>query len=188
MPRACASSRTHYEVTVEHFLVKALEDPQSDLPLILQAFRDRPRPPQQGPDRRPGRFQDRQRGPPGVFARPLIELFQEAWLMASIDLGETRIRSGAVLLAYLAKPTFFGVGLYTDLLKTIGREALLKDFWTIVKGSSEQKAAAAAGEGAPSGEAAPRGDGFIGRFCQDFTQRARERRHRPGFRPRPRNA
>ena len=31
-------SRTHYEVTVEHFLAKLLEDPRSDVPLILHAF------------------------------------------------------------------------------------------------------------------------------------------------------
>jgi type VI secretion system protein VasG len=31
-------SRTHYEVTVEHFLTKLLEDPQSDLPLIFRQF------------------------------------------------------------------------------------------------------------------------------------------------------
>ncbi len=31
-------SRTHYEVTVEHFLAKLLEEPQSDLPLIFRQF------------------------------------------------------------------------------------------------------------------------------------------------------
>ena len=29
-------SRTHYEVTVEHLLAKLLEDPQSDVPLMLR--------------------------------------------------------------------------------------------------------------------------------------------------------
>jgi type VI secretion system protein VasG len=31
-------SRTHYEVTVEHFLAKLLEDEQADLSLILRQF------------------------------------------------------------------------------------------------------------------------------------------------------
>ena len=166
-------SRTHYEVTVEHFLIKSLEDPQSDLPLILRAF-----------EIDPGRankaladaLEDFKTGNAArpVFSPPLIELLQDAWMTTSIDLGEARIRSGAVLLAFLAKPTFFGVGQYTDLLKAVGREALVKDFWTIVKGSTEQKTAAAAEAEGPAGPGAPRGDGFLARFCQDFTARAAE--------------
>ena len=31
-------SRTHYEVTLEHMLLKLLESPQSDLPTILRYF------------------------------------------------------------------------------------------------------------------------------------------------------
>ena len=31
-------SRTHYEVTVEHFLVKLLEESQSDWPIIFRQF------------------------------------------------------------------------------------------------------------------------------------------------------
>ena len=29
-------SRTHYEITVEHFIAKFLEEPRSDWPLLLQ--------------------------------------------------------------------------------------------------------------------------------------------------------
>ncbi|MCK9393078.1 MAG: hypothetical protein M0Q01_16095, partial [Syntrophales bacterium] len=31
-------SRTHYEITVEHFITKLLEEPRSDWPLILPKF------------------------------------------------------------------------------------------------------------------------------------------------------
>jgi type VI secretion system protein VasG len=167
-------SRTHYEVTVEHFLTKILEDPQSDLPMILRRF-----------EIDPGRLskaladslEDFKTGNAAkpVFSPVLIELFQEAWMTTSIDLEEGRIRSGAVVLAFLAKPTFFGAGRYVDVLKGIGREALLKDFWTIIKGSSEGKSPAVSETGKAAGGGAPgSGEGFVGRFCQDFTAKARE--------------
>ena len=38
-------SRTNYEVSVEHFLLKCLESPRSDIPLILGPLRNKSRPP-----------------------------------------------------------------------------------------------------------------------------------------------
>jgi type VI secretion system protein VasG len=91
------------------------------------------------------------------------------------------VRSGAVVLAFLARSSFFGSGRYAEVLKGVGREALLKDFWTIVKGSGEQKTPASDEPGAAGGEKAPAGEGFIGRFCQDFTASAKEGHIDPVF-------
>jgi len=174
-------SRTHYEVTVEHFLAKILEDQASDWPLIFRQY-----------DVDPGRVQklleETMEGfASGNAARPafsplLLELFQDAWMMASIDLAEKKIRSGAVLLAFLAKPGFYASGRYADMIKTIGRETLMKEFWTMAKASVEHEVAAAAD--AASGKAAPGApaDGSaLERFCIDFTQRAREGNIDPVF-------
>ncbi|MEA3428619.1 MAG: type VI secretion system ATPase TssH, partial [Thermodesulfobacteriota bacterium] len=103
--------------------------------------------------------------------------------IASIDLGEKTIRSGAILLAFLSKPTFFASGRYADLLKTIGREALTAQFWNITKHSMEEKTAAAVpgtGEAAER-EGAAGASTALGRFCLDFTQRAREGKIDPVF-------
>jgi type VI secretion system protein VasG len=175
-------SRTHYEVTVEHLLSQFLEDPHSDMPLILHQF-----------DMDPGRiskalgetleeFKTGNAAKP-VFSPLLMELFQDAWMIASIDLGEKQIRSGAVLLAFLAKPAFFASGRYVDLLKTIGREALTAQFWNITKSSVEETAPGeGAGVGAPGERPTPSGDGTaLSKFCQDFTQRAREGKIDPVF-------
>ncbi|MDI6756270.1 MAG: type VI secretion system ATPase TssH, partial [Thermodesulfobacteriota bacterium] len=97
------------------------------------------------------------------------EWLQEAYLIASVDLGENRVRSGALLLAFLTKPTQLASGRYVDLLRSISREALLAQFGNIVKGSMEHLAP---GE-KPLGEARVAGDGTaLGRFCTDFTQKA----------------
>ncbi len=175
-------SRTHYEVTVEHFMSQFLEDPQSDWPPILRQF-----------DMDPGRirkalgetleeFKTGNAAKP-VFSPLLMELIQDAWMISSIDLGEKQIRSGAVLLAFLAKPTFFASGRYVDLLKTIGREALTAQFWNITKSSVEETGPGEVPGGGASGERpVPSGDGTaLSRFCQDFTQRAREGKIDPVF-------
>ncbi len=166
-------SRTNYEILAEHFLLKCLEVQDSDIPLILRRF-----------EIDPGRvlrsltdaLEDAKTGNAGkpVFSPILIELFESAWLIASVDLGESRVRSGALLLAFLSKPGFFGMGQYVDQLKVVNSQTLQKEFFSIVKSSSEQAQAEAAArdraEGAPAG-----GDGgFLARFCQDFTARARE--------------
>ena len=164
-------SRTHYEISVEHFFLKLLEDARSDCPLILQRS-----------NIEIGRMikhleevlEDYKTGNSGkpVFSPLLLDLVQESWLVASIDLEERAIRSGSVLLALLTRPTYYASGRYADLLKTINRENLLKDFWTFTKPSVEARTAAV-GASAPGEPVKGGGDGsFIGRFCTDFTEKA----------------
>ncbi len=175
-------SRTHYEVTVEHFLVKLLDEPQSDLPLIFRQFDMDPGRVKKALDETLEEFKTGNAAKP-VFSPLLLELVQDAWMIASIDLGEKTIRSGAILLAFLSKPTFFASGRYADLLKTIGREALTAQFWNITKHSMEEKTAAAApGTGEAAEKAGAAGGGTaLGRFCMDFTQRASEGKIDPVF-------
>ena len=161
-------SRTHYEVTVEHLLAKLLEDPQSDLPLIFRQFDLDPGRVKKAIDQTVEEFRTGNAAKP-VFSPLIMELFQEAWLAASVDLQENRIRSGALLVAFLNKPAQFATGRYVDFLGSISRDALLSQFWTIVKGSSEQPSGAEEleREAGPPGEATA-----LGRFCVDFTQKA----------------
>ncbi len=175
-------SRTHYEVTVEHFLVKLLDESRSDWPLIFRQFDLDPGRVKKALEQTLEEFKTGNAAKP-VFSPILIELVQDAWMAASIDLGEKSIRSGAILLAFLAKPTFFASGRYVDLLKTIGREALTAQFWNITKQSVEEKTAdAAPGTGEAEERATTAGDGTaISRFCMDFTQRAREGKIDPVF-------
>jgi type VI secretion system protein VasG len=161
-------SRTHYEVTVEHFLAKLLDEPQSDLPLIFRQFDLDPGKVQKAIEETVEEFRTGNAAKP-VFSPLLMELFQEAWLLASVDLDENRVRSGALLLAMLKRPAQFASGRYVDLLAVIGKDALQSQFWTVVKGSVE-KAAPAEG---PAREGGPSGDRTaLARFCVDFTAKA----------------
>lgn len=168
-------SLTHYEVTVEHYFLKCLEDVNSDLPLILRQY---------GVETArltatlSDVLEDFKTGNSGkpVFSPMLIELFEDAWLISSVELGDSRIRSGAVLLAFLSKPHFYASGAYSSLLAEVSRDSLLKDFWSIVKSSVEHKLPAEApGGGVGSASGAAKGEGgFLQRFCVDFTAKAAE--------------
>ncbi len=161
--------RTHYEVTVEHFLAKLAEEPQSDFALILRQFDLDPGRVQKAIEETVAEFKTGNAAKP-VFSPLLMELFQEAWLAASVDLDENRVRSGAILLALLNNPTRFASGRYVDLLTTVGKDALHSQFWDIVKGSLEKPSIA---EGPAKEEGRPGATTAIGRFCDDFTEKAK---------------
>ncbi len=178
-------TRGQYEIAVEHFMLKLLEHPQSDFCLALRHF-----------EIDLGRFakaleQDLEEFRTGNQGRPtfsplLVELLQDAWLIASVDQDEPKIRSGSLLLSFLAKPNLYASGRAVDFLKRIGRDTLKGRFWDIVKGSDERIApGTAAAPGAPAAPgAAPavqQGDTAIGKFCTDFTAQARAGKIDPVF-------
>ncbi len=164
-------SRTNYEIAVEHFLVKALEDSGGDIQAILRRFEIES---SRLLSTLTDSLEDFKAGNAGkpVFSPLLIELFEMAWMTASIDLGLSRVRSGVILLAFLKKPTFFGSGPYVDILKQINRETLEKEFFQIVGESNEQKEAAPAGRAVAAEGGASAEGGFIAKYCTDFTAKA----------------
>jgi type VI secretion system protein VasG len=170
-------SRAHYEVTVEHLIAKLLEEPQSDLPLILRHFDIDSSRVQKALDQTLEEFRTGNAAKP-VFSPLLLELFQEAWLAGSVDLGENRVRSGALLLAFLNRSTQFATGSYVDILTAISRDALMAQFWDILKDSSEKPAP---GEQLGEAERVPADGTALTKFCVDFTAKAREDEIDPVF-------
>lgn len=170
-------SRTHYEVTLEHMLLKLLENPQSDLSMILRYFEIDPSRLKKIIDRSLESLKSGNAAKP-VFSPLLMDWFQEAWLVGSIDLGENRIRSGAMILALLNRPAQFSSGECADLLRTISKDALLSRFREIVKGSEEEgdrRRDVSEDADLPADATA------LGRFCVDFTQKARDGEIDPVF-------
>jgi type VI secretion system protein VasG len=170
-------SRTHYEVTVEHLLAKLLEDTQSDLPLILRHFDIDSGRVQKAVGQTLEEYRTGNAAKP-VFSPLLLELFQEAWLVCSIDLGENRLRSGALMLAFLNRSTQYTTGSYVDLLTAVSRDALVSQFWDILKGSTEMPTEREQLAGA---ERAPADGTALAKFCVDFTAKARKDEIDPVF-------
>jgi type VI secretion system protein VasG len=163
-------SRSHYEVTLEHFLAKVIDDPQADLSLILHHFGIDPGKFAGNVDRTLEEFKRGNAAKP-VFSPLLLEWFQDAWLITSVDQSETKIRSGSLLISLLMNPGRFTSGRFMDIIETISLDALKADFWNVLKHSNERQASAepgAAGEALP-----PRDATALGRFCVDFTAKAK---------------
>ena len=166
-------SRTHYEVSVEHFILKLLEDSRSDLSMIFQQFEIETGAVQKKIENALEEFKTGNSGKP-VFSPRLLDLFQDGWMIASIELEESKIRSGAILLALLTRPLAYISGNYADLLKKINKDTLLEQFFGITKGSAEamstKEQAAVKGPSAP----AKGGESFLSRFCNNFTEKAEQ--------------
>ncbi|HVP15204.1 MAG TPA: AAA family ATPase, partial [Terriglobales bacterium] len=170
-------SRGHYEVTVEHMLAQLLDDPGLDVQPILRHF-----------DVNISAFTrtvqhalDRQRagntGRP-VFSPLLLQWIQDAWVLASVDYGEARVRSGVLLFALALRPERYAADEIAGMLEPIRREELKRDLASMTAGSRETGETPAEAEGgeAPAVAGAPRpeGEGAIARFMVDFTAKARE--------------
>ncbi len=97
---ALCISRQGAEITPAHLLFKLLETPFSDVRQILEhtGIDHQQLQPLVG-DSLNGEVQSAEPYP--SFSPLLVELMQDAWLLASTELGHTELRSGAVFLALL---------------------------------------------------------------------------------------
>ncbi|MDQ7032717.1 MAG: type VI secretion system ATPase TssH [Desulfonauticus sp.] len=172
-------NRGHYEICIEHFIHKALEDMQSDWGAIFQAFDIDLTRFKKFLEDSLEEFRAGNTGKP-VFSPMLIELFQDAWLISSIDLGERKVRSGAILLALLARPNFYLTGRYGDLLRKINKDTLLKNFSKITQNSKENvQLSPDAGDREVEQETSS-GE-YLNRFCINFTEKAKKGEIDPVF-------
>jgi len=162
-------SRAHYEVAIEHLLLKLLEDPTADVHAVLTHFGIEPARVQKALHRALEEFKSGNAAKP-VFSPLLIEWLQETWLIASIDLNLSQIRSGALMLAAVRDRGRFAYGFAEDLLEPIRPDELTQKFVDITAASSEGDAANAGGKTQPVGRGP---ESALGRFTVDFTARAR---------------
>jgi type VI secretion system protein VasG len=149
-------SRTHYDIEVEHFLLKAIDSSDSDIAFILRQY---------GVDRSRlttelQRSLDRlktgnARSP--AFSPQLVKMLTEAWTVATIEYDAGQIRSGFTLLALITDGELGR--LIRDISKEIQLippEALRKDFYAVTEKSRETSVAlSAGGPGAPAEAGAP---------------------------------
>lgn len=174
-------SRGHYEITVEHLLVKLFDDQQADIALLLRQHDVEAALVQRSINLSLEQMRTGNAGRP-AFSPLLLELLQDAWLIASVDLQEPRIRSGAVLLAFLARPTYYATGDYAPPLRALNRETLIRSFDAVCGGSVEAGTREALGDSAGDASAPAGSDGSaIARFCENFTEKARAGKLDPVF-------
>ena len=174
-------SRTHYNVEIEHWLVKLSDRADGDMAAIMRQY---------GVDE--ARFlTDINRslekmktgnGRAPSLAPEIAEMVKQAWLFASLELGEGKIRSGHLLWALLADETLARSAREASgqLLK-IQPDLLKRDYAAITANSAEAAEAAPLVTSAEGGEASvsesgvPRtsGGGALEQFTTDLTAQAR---------------
>jgi type VI secretion system protein VasG len=121
-----------------------------------------------------------------VFSEALFRWFEDAWLMASLEHGESKLRSGMLLFQMIRQPGRYTAERFPEL-EAISVEQLGRDLDDLLKASKEANEAAPAREagGAPGGGDEERpmaaGDGALARFCRSLTDEVREGKVDPIF-------
>jgi type VI secretion system protein VasG len=169
---ALAVSRTHYEVAVEHFLLKCLEDTNADIPILMSRYGIDRAEAVRNLTRALDAFKNGNSARPG-FSPVLIDLLETAWLVSSVDLQQSVIRSGAVALSYAKRPAYYSQSGHTAPLARINREEATSGFSLLTEASCENTPLAADETVAEKTRASAGAQGFISQFCEDFTAKAR---------------
>lgn len=130
-------SKTHFNVEIEHWLLKLLETPETDLELIIRHYNlDKGRLIKElnvaidkfksGNGRAPSLSPD------------ISELIRIAWLIASVDMNSQRIRSGHLLAAMISdRDLSSGIRASSAELATINAETLVSELPKILAQSKE---------------------------------------------------
>ena len=169
-------SRSHYNVEVEHWLVKLADLAGSDFVAILRhagvdegrllsdlnAELDRLK---TGNTRAPS------------LAPDTVEMAKQAWMLASLEQGGGQIRTGHLLWALLADPTLSRRAHdVSSQFAKVEPDQLKRDFASITAETDESAAAPAAEAAAPARAA---GSGALDQYTQDLTEAARAGRIDP---------
>jgi type VI secretion system protein VasG len=172
-----ATEGRYYEIVVEHLLLAVLEPDDGDAAAILKHFEQ---------DRgrlliRVEKVLERMKtGNPGrpVFSENVFRWMEDAWLLASVEFGAVRLRSGVLLTQLIAQPGRYTAEALAEL-ESIGPDELKSTLEDIVGRNPESlEVGPEMGAGGGGGPGAPvRGPGggeALRRFTTDFTEKARK--------------
>lgn len=164
---ALAVSEKANEVQIEHYLLSLLERPNSDFDVLLSHFDCSENLLRQSV-RSTLDTNAKGNGSKPVFSALLIEWLQESWLVSSLDLSETQIRSGALLLTLVSNPLRYGQHGYASILEAVNPDSLKRNFAELTSHSIEAQVAT-------SEKTQAREDGSaLSKFTTDFTGKARK--------------
>ncbi len=170
-------SRSHYNVEIEHVLLKLIEAPGSDIAVIFN---------KRGLDAGQAAAQltraldklrtGNSRAP--SLSPDIVSWLREAWLIASLESNADRIRSGHMLAALLADETLARTMRDScPALFALPAEEVRRNLADLAAGSDEarqvESSAGAAGEAAAPADGAPRAGGPLDQFCTDLTAQAK---------------
>jgi type VI secretion system protein VasG len=167
-------SRTHYDIEVEHFLMKLLDSPDNDFASIARHFEvDKSRLSSEL-TRSLDKLKSGNARTPAI-SPTILKMLVSAWTIGSIDFGAGQIRTGFTILALVSDDELRRLVRETSReFHKIEPEALRKDFLAIVATSHEEAHAAsteaaadAAGPARPAGGKTPNLDQYTVNLTQN---------------------
>ena len=173
-------SKTHYEVEIEHFLLKLSEQADGDVAALYRHYEVNHARATQELMRALDRLKTGNSRAPALSPR-LPKLVRDAWVLASVQYDMPRIRSGLILLALVSDEDTQRL-VYEDSreLRKLAPERMASELRTVIAGSSEDEGAGGAAEGGGEPGAAPGTPGASGgktpgldAYTIDLTARAR---------------
>ncbi len=171
---AFATTRGHYEVCIEHLVVKLLEEGGGDFDRILNHYGIDLDGLWQGMLDNLSRQRSANPGKP-AFSLQLFQLFERAWVASSLHYAQSSIRSG-VLLEALAEMAPMLPGNGFAALDELPVEQLRREFPGLVSGSLESAEDPSASSPTPAAQkqAGPAAEhtSSLESFTIDLTQRA----------------
>ncbi len=136
---ALCVSQTNYNIEIEHFFLRLLDIPDSDLFRLLRYYEVSSSRVTRDLTAAMDQFKrGNQRTP--AFSQHVLELLQEAWVISSLHFGGEDIRTGALLMALLQRESLRGLIVESSpSLLQIPRDRLREDIFELIKGSKEDK-------------------------------------------------
>jgi len=131
------SERGNYEVTWEHLFITIIDDDRGDIPVILDKFDMSIVDVKKGLLSSLDTYRTGNTGRP-TFSAKLMDLFEHAWLLASVELGHTIIRSGHLLLAVLTQSENQLMYWTEDIWAALTKEKVMKVFYEGIDSSVEE--------------------------------------------------
>jgi len=138
-------ARTHYDIEIEHYLLKLLDASDNDIAAILKHFGvDRSRLAKELERSLDSLKSGNARSP--AFSPSVVKMLSEAWTVASIDFNAGSIRTGFTLLALLGDEELARmVKDFSKELQAIPPDGLRASFYDIVSKSNETQTSLASG-------------------------------------------
>ena len=171
-------SRSNYDVEIEHWMLKILELDDTDCSRLLRYYEIDNSRLTRDLTRAIDRLKTGNTRPPALSPK-IVELAQQAWVVASIEFGAPQIRTGHLLLALLTDHDLLRLARESmpDVAK-ISTDELKQEMRDITAGSAEDVPTGRddldAGAAPAAGGAAPGKTPALDQFTVDLTLRARQ--------------
>jgi type VI secretion system protein VasG len=170
-------SRTHYNVEIEHWLAKLAETTDTDAAAIFKHHGIDASRLAKDLTRALDKLKTGNARAPALSVA-VVDLARDAWLLASVDFGAAKARSGHLLLALLSDEGSRRLALdASSEFDKINAEQLRRDLASITSGTSEAGAAGAAGAASAGAPGAPAKAGGptpnLDQYTVDLTARAK---------------